>query len=121
MRIGHLEKAILTILLKQGAKTSYELIRQIEGGEGRLDWTRQKAFLRTIKQLCEKSLIVAKPYFKYEPHFIPFFSHRFWAEGTYWKRYCGSGFYREKTRCFDHGYYHIFGLTHKGKTLASNS
>jgi hypothetical protein len=118
MRIGHLEKGILSILLKHGARTTYELAMQMENVNIRHAYTRQKAFSRTIKQLRQKNLITAKPYFKYEPHFILFYSNRFWAEGCYWRRYSGSGFFRMKTRPICYGHYHMFGLTHEGGILA---
>ena len=118
MRIGRLEKSILSILLKHGAKTRYELARQIENVDITRAYTRSKSFSRAIKQLQEKNLIRAKPYFKFEPYFILHFRNRFWAEGSYWSRYRGNGFLREKTRCFDYGFYHIFGLTHKGHERA---
>ena len=118
MRIGHLEKAILSILLKHGAKTTYELARQIENVDLCHASTREKAFSRTIKQLRQKNLITAKPYFKYEPHFIMFFSNRFWAKGCYWRRYSGSGFLRTKTRLGGYGYFHMFGLTYQGNIVA---
>ena len=121
MRIGHLEKAILTVLLKHGAKTSYELIRQIEGGEGRLNWTRQKAFLRTIKQLRKKNLVIAKPYFKYSASMYGYMENKFWANGCFWRHFNGSGFFMEKTRQHSYGFYHIFGLTHQGKNRAHMS
>lgn len=118
MRMGRLEKSILSILLKHGAKTRYELARQIENVDISRAYTRSKSFSRTIKQLREKNLIRAKPYFKYEHGFCLYYENRFWAEGTYWRRYSGSGFVREKTRFFGGGFYHIFGLTHEGHERA---
>lgn len=125
MRIGPLEKRILSVLLDHGAKTSYELATQIENVDitgptyTSHESTRAKAFQRAIKQLQDKNLITAKPYFEYHPYFVKCMSKQFWAEGRYWERYNRSGFLRNKTRPFRYENYSLYGLSHEGRIRAS--
>jgi hypothetical protein len=116
-RIGKQERTILNILHRQGAKTLHELARTIEKKE--ITTTREKAYQRTAKQLRDKGLITTKPYFKYEPCFIMYFSKRFYAEGCLWRIYNGPGFCVERTRQRGYGYYHILGLTSLGHKTAT--
>ena len=118
MRVGHLENSILSVLLKNGAKTTYQLAAQIENIDLSQAHSRSKAFFRTMKQLKQKQLITTKPYFQYVPKgqmCLYMVETGFWAEGCYWKRYCGSGFHRRNTRGHNYGYFHIYGLTSEGK------
>ena len=115
MRIGHLEKTILTILLKKGAKTIYELGQEIEGIDTWRNCVRHNAFQRCVRQLKEKGLVVVKPYFKFSKFFCGYMRNSFWAEGYYWKRYYGSGFHVEKTKRHRYSEYWRYGLTVKGR------
>lgn len=116
LRIGHQEKSILSFLLKNGAKTSYELALQIEGIEITRNDSRAKSFFRTIKQLRDKYLITYKPYFIYQHDFCIYMENNFWAEGCYWKRPPrGSGFLRKITKPCNYGNFHLYGLTSEGK------
>jgi hypothetical protein len=116
IRIGQSEKNVLMILLKNGAKTAYELFEIIEGKSLRhAEGTRFKALYRTIKQLKEKGLIRNKCYFKYEKMFVGYMSHRFWANGSFWVRYNSSGYYMIKTKWHSYGCYWRLGLTSEGK------
>jgi hypothetical protein len=115
LRIGDKEKSILSFLLKNGAKTSYELALQIENIDVTRNSTKAKSFFRTIKQLREKYLITCKPYFKYTHGFCIYMENNFWAEGSYWKRNSGNGFLRTITKPQNYGNFHIYGLTSEGK------
>jgi hypothetical protein len=115
LRIGDQEKAVLSFLLKNGAKTSYALALEIENIDVTRNDTKAKSFFRTIKQLREKGLITPKPYFKYTHGFCIYMENNFWAEGCYWKRNSGNGFLRTITKSQNYSNFHIYGLTSEGK------
>ena len=117
MRLGRLEKTILTTLLKNGAKTVHELAFKIEEIDlnSPKETTRSKAFYRAVNQLHTKRLIVIKPYFKFEKSFCGYMAHNFWAEGYYWQRYNRSGFHRKRTIYQNYGHAWRWGLTSEGK------
>jgi len=115
VRIGYLEKSILIILLKSGAKTIWELAKEIESIDTWQKFVRHNAYQRTIRQLKKKGFVRVKPYFKFSKSFYGFMRNRFWAEGHFWKRYYGSGFYVEKTKTHRYSNYWRYGLTVKGR------
>jgi len=121
MRIGKLEKKILLSLLKSGAQTVMDLGINIEGvkiSNYPKGHYRAKSFYRAIHNLEEKRLVATKSYLKYSKGFYGYMRNRFYAEGQWWLRYNGSGFYKEHTKPQGYGYFRRYGLTLEGRKRA---